>query len=107
MNEREGGVSERFSFAEDEDFVDFLLEMAFDQQHAQPGPGTTSTFRQEIVERNEQLKPELEYCQGLVARLHKLAGAFQERAEVFRENSAWPRTGCRHCSSGRPAASPN
>ncbi len=85
MNEREGGVSERFSFAEDEDFVDFLLEMAFDQQHAQQVREQLSTFRQEIVERNEQLKPELEYCQGLVARLHKLAGAFRERAEVFRE----------------------
>ena len=34
MNEREGGVSERFSFAEDEDFIDFLLEMAFSQQRA-------------------------------------------------------------------------
>ena len=85
MNEREGGVSERFSFAEDEDFVDFLLEMAFDQQYAQQIRDQLSTFRQEIVERNEQLKPELEYCQGLVARLHKLAGVFRERAEVFRQ----------------------
>ena len=67
MNEREGGVSERFSFAEDEDFVDFLLEMAFDQQHAHQVREQLSTFRQEIVERNEQLKPELEYCQGLIA----------------------------------------
>ena len=85
MNEREGGVSERFSFAEDEDFVDFLLEMAFDQQHARQVQEQLSTFRQEIVERNEQLKPELEYCQGLIARLHKLAGVSRERAEVFRE----------------------
>jgi hypothetical protein len=85
MNEREGGVSERFSFAEDEDFVDFLLEMAFDQQYAQQVREQLSTFRQEIVERNEQLKPELEYCQGLVARLHRLAAVFRERAEVFRQ----------------------
>jgi hypothetical protein len=85
MNEREGGVSERFSFAEDEDFVDFLLEMTFDQRHARQVREQLSTFRQEIVERNEQLKPELEYCQGLVTRLHKLAGISHERVEVFRQ----------------------
>lgn len=85
MNEREGGVSERFSFAADEDFVDFLLEMTFDQRHARQVREQLSTFRQEIVERNEQLKPELEYCPGLIARLHKLAGITQERTDVFRK----------------------
>lgn len=84
MNEREGGVSERFSFAEDEDFVDFLLEMTFDQRHARQVREQLSTFRQEIVERNEQLKPELEYCQGLIARLHKLNAVSHERDEIFR-----------------------
>ena len=34
MNEREGGVAERFSFPQDEDFLDFLIEMAFDQNRA-------------------------------------------------------------------------
>ncbi len=87
MNEREGGVSKRFSFASDEDFVDFLLEMTFDQRHARQVHEQLSTFRQEIVERNEQLKPELEYCQGLIARLHKLAGIASERADVFRQTS--------------------
>ena len=88
MNEREGGVSERFSFAEDEEFVDFLLEMAFDQRDARQVREQLSQFRQEIVERNEQLKPELEYCRGLIARLHKLAGVSQERIEVFRETQS-------------------
>lgn len=87
MNEREGGVTQLFSFASDEDFADFLLEMTFDQQHARQVREQLSTFRQEIVERNEQLKPELEYCQGLIARLHKLAGVAQERTDLFRQTA--------------------
>jgi len=85
MNEREGGVTQLFSFASDEDFADFLLGMTFDAQHAKQVRDQLSTFRQEIVERNEQLKPELEYCQGLIARLHKLCGIGQERNELFRQ----------------------
>jgi len=88
MNEREGGVSERFSFAEDEDFVDFLLEMTFDQRHARQVREQLSTFRQEIFERNEQLRPELECCRGLVSRLQKLSGLARERERVFRESAA-------------------
>lgn len=87
MNEREGGVSEQFSFAEDEEFVDFLLKMAFSQRRAQEVREQLSTFRQELVERNEQLKPELEYCQGLITRLQKLVGVQRERASVFQETS--------------------
>jgi len=86
MNEREGGVTQLFSFASDEDFADFLLEMTFDQ-HARQVREQLSTFRQEIVERNEQLKPELEYCQGLIARLHRLAGVAQERTDLFRQTA--------------------
>lgn len=87
MNEREGGVTQLFSFASDEDFADFILEMTFDQRHARQVREQLSTFRQEIVERNEQLKPELEYCQGLISRLHKLSGIAQERMEVFRKTT--------------------
>ena len=87
MNEREGGVSERFSFAEDEEFVDFLLEMAFSQRRAQEVRDQLTTFRQELVERNEQLKPELEYCEGLTARLEKLGGVYRDRTIVFHETS--------------------
>jgi hypothetical protein len=88
MNEREGGVSERFSFAEDEDFIDFLLEMTFDQRHARQVREQLGTFRQEIFERNEQLRPELECCRGLVARLQKLAGLSAERGSVYRDTVA-------------------
>ena len=83
MNEREGGVTQLFSFASDEDFADFLLKMTFDPRHAKQVREQLSTFRQEIVERNEQLKPEQEYCQGLIVRLHTLSAIAQERAEVF------------------------
>jgi chromosome segregation ATPase len=85
MNEREGGVTQLFSFASDEDFADFLLKMTFDPQHARQVREQLSTFRQEIVERNEQLKPEMEYCQGLIVRLHKFVGITQERGEIFRQ----------------------
>lgn len=85
MNEREGGVTQLFSFATDEDFADFLLAMTFDAQHARQVREQLSTFRQEIVERNEQLKPEMEYCQGLIVRLHKFVGIAQERSEIFRQ----------------------
>lgn len=88
MNEREGGVSERFSFSEDEDFIDFLLEMTFDQRHARQVREQLGTFRQEIYERNEQLRPELECCRGLVARLEKLAGLSGERGSVYRDTAA-------------------
>ena len=67
--------------------MDFLLEMTFDQRHARQVHEQLSTFRQEIVERNEQFKPELEYCQGLIARLHKLSGIASERADVFRHTA--------------------
>lgn len=87
MNDREGGVSERFSFAEDGDFIDFLLEMAFSQRRAREVREQLSTFRHELIERNEQLKPELEYCRGLIARLEKLVGVQRERAIVFQETS--------------------
>ncbi|HUQ68722.1 MAG TPA: hypothetical protein VM165_04320 [Planctomycetaceae bacterium] len=88
MNEREGGVSERFSFAEDEDFIDFLLEMTFDQRHARQVREQLGTFRQEIFERNEQLRPELECCRGLVAKLQKLVGLTGERGSVYRDTAA-------------------
>lgn len=88
MNEREGGVSERFSFAEDEDFIDFLLEMTFDQRHARQVREQLGTFRQEIFERNEQLRPELQCCRGLVARLQNLAGLSGERGSVYRDTAA-------------------
>jgi hypothetical protein len=98
MNEREGGVSERFSFAEDEDFIDFLLEMTFDQRHARQVRDQLGTFRQEIFERNEQLRPELECCRGLVARLQRLVGLFEERAVVFRATTVAQTT--LHCLLG-------
>jgi hypothetical protein len=88
MNEREGGVSERFSFAQDEEFVDLLLEMAFDARRARDVHDQLGTFRQELVERNDKLKPELEYCRGLIARLEKLAAVEKERAAVYRDLSS-------------------
>jgi chromosome segregation ATPase len=83
MNEREGGVLEKFSFSHDEDFIDFLLEVAYSPRRAREVREQLTVFRQELVERNERLKPELEYCRGLVVGLETLVGVARERATVF------------------------
>jgi hypothetical protein len=83
MNEREGGVLEKFSFTQDEDFIDFLLEVAFSPQRAKEVREQLTVFRQELVERNERLKPELEFCRGLLIQLQKMSGIGRERATVF------------------------
>lgn len=88
MNEREGGASELFSFSQDSEFIDFLLEMAFSQQKADDVRDQLSTFREELVVRNEQLKPELTYCEGLMTRLTKLVGVQREREIVFADTAA-------------------
>src|SRR5207249_9386362 len=85
MNEREGGVAERFSFPQDEDFLDFLIEMAFDQNRAREVREQLTTFRHELVERNEQLKPELEYCRGMIVRLQKMVGVERDRSLIYSE----------------------
>ncbi|MCA9037905.1 MAG: hypothetical protein KDA91_22410, partial [Planctomycetaceae bacterium] len=82
MNEREGGVSERFSFAQDDEFIDFLLQMAFSRQRAQEVLDQLSTFRQALVTRNEQLKPEHEYCSGLQSRMQQLVNVQRERQSI-------------------------
>src|SRR5437667_3242939 len=83
MNEREGGVAERFSFPQHEDFLDFLIEMAFDQNRAREVREQLTTFRHELVERNEQLKPELEYCRGMVVRLERMVGVERDRSVAY------------------------
>ena len=45
MNRQEGGASALFSFNVDEDLVDFLLQMALDEQFAQQVRDQMSTFR--------------------------------------------------------------
>ena len=85
MNEREGGASELFSFDDEEDFADFLLKMTLDEQFAEQVRDQMSTFRQELIIRNEQLKPERELCAGLLDRMTDLAAVSDERAGVNRE----------------------
>ena len=85
MNEREGGVSERFSFSESEDFVDFLLEMTFDPQQAQQVKEQLSTFRHELLERNEQLKPERELCLALIEQLRKMSQVRNQRVDTAKD----------------------
>ena len=106
MNEREGGVSERFSFAEDEDFVDFLLEMAFDQQHARQVQEQLSTFRQEIVERNEQLKPGAGVLSGADRASCTSWRAFAESVPRSSGRRDLAQDGLSALLSGRPAVSP-
>jgi hypothetical protein len=84
MNEREGGVSARFAFSEPEEFVDFLLDMAFDRARAKQVKEQLTTFRHELMERNEQLKPEKELCQALLQHLQKMMRIRDQRMETAR-----------------------
>ena len=82
MNEREGGVSARFAFSEPEEFVDFLLDMAFDKARARQVKEQLTTFRYELIERNEQLKPEKELCQSLLQHLQEMMRIRDQRMEA-------------------------
>ena len=57
--------------------------MAFKQDRAQEVKDQISTFRVALVQRNEQLKPELECCRGLQTRMQKLIAVHGERDTVF------------------------
>ena len=82
MNEREGNASDSFSFAHDDEFIDFLLKMTFGRRRAQEVLDQLSTFRQALMTRNEQLKPEREYCSGLQSRLRQMVSIQRDRQNV-------------------------
>lgn len=87
MNSREGGVDELFRFAEHEQFVDFLLELALDPALGERVSRNIETFKRELRERKHALLPERELLEGLVSRLEPVAALAAER-DLVRERLA-------------------
>lgn len=87
MNLREGGVDELFRFAEHEQFVDFLLELALDPALGERVNRNVGTYRRELRERKHALLPERELLDGVATRLEPVAGIAAER-ELVRERVA-------------------
>ncbi|MFO1077979.1 MAG: hypothetical protein U1E73_09695 [Planctomycetota bacterium] len=86
MNQREGGADELFRFAEPEDFVDFLLELALDPSLADSVGHNIGSFRRELVQRKEHLLPERELVTGMAQRMEQMqelkTGREQLRAQL-------------------------
>lgn len=79
MNLREGGAKEMFHFRESEDFADFLLKMVMDPDHATQVSKNIRDFRERLYLRRDQLLPEADLTEGLMARLEPLEGIARER----------------------------
>ncbi|HEX5050641.1 MAG TPA: hypothetical protein VFZ65_02605 [Planctomycetota bacterium] len=82
MNQREGGADELFRFAEPEDFVDFLLELALDPSLADSVGRNIGSFRRELVQRKEHLLPERELVAGLAQRMEQLRDLRSRREQL-------------------------
>jgi hypothetical protein len=82
MNLREGGADEMFRFAEPEDFVDFLLELALDPSLGDKVGRNISTYRRELVLRRDQLIPERVLVTGLFERLDPLQAIGGDRSTL-------------------------
>ena len=82
MNSREGGVTELFTFKDQDDFVDFLLETAFDPEDAERVRQQVQTFRRELSRRHEQLLPDRDLCYGLLEHLEPFAKLAQQRNQT-------------------------
>jgi hypothetical protein len=79
MNLREGGAKEMFHFRESEDFADFLLKMVMDPDHAMQVSKNIRDFRERLYLRRDQLLPEADLTEGLMARLDPLTEIARER----------------------------
>lgn len=82
MNQREGGADELFRFAEPEDFVDFLLELALDPALGNRVGRNITAFRRELLQRREKLLPERELVTGLLSRMGVVRDIQQRRERL-------------------------
>ena len=82
MNQREGGADELFRFAEAEQFVDFLLELALDPSLGDRVGKNIAAFRRELLQRKDQLMPERGLVSSLVDRLDPLRAVRDRRARL-------------------------
>lgn len=82
MNQREGGADELFRFAEAEEFVDFLLALAFDPTLGDRVGKNITAFRRELLQRKEQLLPERALVAGLVERMRAVRTIRERRHKL-------------------------
>lgn len=85
MNQREGGADELFRFAEAEDFVDFLLALALDPALGDRVGRNIMAFRRELLQRREQLVPERDLVDRLLAPLRTIREIRRTRQDVRRQ----------------------
>lgn len=65
MNSREGGADELFRFKEDDQFIDFFLELILRQKHSEDLAKNLIQFRDKLRQRSLQLIPCLEVLAAL------------------------------------------
>jgi hypothetical protein len=65
MNSREGGADELFRFKEDDQFIDFFLELILRQKHSDDLAKNLIQFRDKLRQRSLQLLPSLEVIAAL------------------------------------------
>lgn len=87
MNRREGAADEIFRFAEHDDFVDFLLEVAADPSFAEKCSDVLKQYQKDLRERKERLLPEQELLNGLLSRLEPMKHIATERLRLRGEVS--------------------
>jgi hypothetical protein len=82
MNQREGAVDEIFRFAEPEQFIDFLIELALDRTLGEKIGTNITTYRNQLKERIQTLLPDRDLSSGLVSRLSPLMELRTRRADL-------------------------
>jgi hypothetical protein len=82
MNQREGGADELFRFAEAEDFVDFLLALALDPALGNRVGRNIGAFRNELLQRKQQLVPERNLVDRLLAPMQTISGIWDRRQRL-------------------------
>lgn len=83
MNRREGGADELFRFSDHEKFIDFLLEVALETEFADKLSRNLSDYRQQLLQRKEQLLPEQELVSGLLRQLAPIDKLAERRGQLL------------------------
>jgi hypothetical protein len=89
MNQREGGVDEIFRFEEDEQFINFLLELVLDPALGDKVTRNIATYRRELKERKDRLIPERDMLAGISMRLAPLIDLAARRVLVVERTATW------------------
>lgn len=83
MNSREGGAAEPFLFKNDENFVDFFLELMGEAATGHEIAKNIATFRQLLLDLRHKLEPEYVLLQTLTCQLTLLCEVADERTHLY------------------------